>query len=1023
MRKAGVSYAFIPLAILIIGIAFLADHSTTYAVLTFSPTYATENCDDLLDNNNITDSSCVGSPGENVTAGAATANTIHTAWLTPDSIFSFYATSTPPDSFVAPGTDHALGANMGVIENTPKLGLGNSACNVTPAVDFTFFNATTDVTNTTSSLPEGFSDRHGILMMVDTVDNDGDGVYSDDGAVGDESPGTIAPGYYTAGDDDGDTLVNEDPPELLETDSGANTAEALAANETDVTVDVAAVDSTADLAAALDDFQTDVDVTDGTVFSVGDGILVDSEIMEITLIDLIATPDELTVVRGAAGTAAATHLTGTDIFVGGATALTAGDRILVETEIMVISKILVDTLIVIRTVPALTHSAGADVIILGSPVAGDGLANHVRYYPRWLNDTFDPDLDGLKLDPAANGFLPPLVPHARYSGMSLVLGVPVILGFVQFAPGGLTGFPAGNNFNELTTDLGWINQIILQDVSEVVSAPSAITSFCETQSHTRLFGVVAAVDRYKNPPAGTGLVDPVTGFGTNTHLSISYTQSGRDLDGDGIPNVDTYDTCATVANPGWDPTTNRPVPGQATDSDSDGIPEVDTNANTVIDAADGCDNAIVFPPVFDHESTPEGNCADNIDDDKDGRVNDNCPVVGADPEINQCDNNTDDDGDGFVNDGCAVVLVISEASIAGACANDFDDDFDFRVNDGCPANAAAEVQQCNEPEGFAVNDDSGDDGVINDGCFRNLLLAQEAGDLFLNGDDNCPILYNPLQTEGEDSQTWAFATGGGGGPRGDAMGDECDPNPNVADGDYLAIAVIDAICITPGTDGDGDGYCDATETALGSLPGVAGSTPEHHMVHPPFPLARGGATGGVPTACSDGVDNDGDGDIDGVDTGCQSPNDGDEDGLTDVGGTYTDNCPGNDALLVTDPVNVGAYNPTQTDTDGDTIGDACDDDIDGDGRTQTHERFTGHDVMDDCPNNVNHDAWTFDTNNSGNVNLVDLVGAPSFKNAFGTSQGDPTYFRQFDFNASGNVNLVDLVGTPGSFKNSFGTAC
>jgi len=454
---------------------------------------------------------------------------------------------------------------------------------------------------------------------------------------------------------------------------------------------------------------------------------------------------------------------------------------------------------------------------------------------------------------------------------------------------------------------------------------------------------------------------------------------------------------------------------------------------------DSCDNAIVFPPVFDHESTPEGNCTDNLDDDKDGRVNDNCPVVGASPEINQCDNNTDDDtadggedhsangGIGWVNDGCAVVLVISEASIAGACANDFD----FRVNDGCPAVGAAEVQQCNEPEGFAVNDDSGDDGVINDGCFRNILLAQEAGDLFLNGDDNCPILYNPLQTEGEDSQTWAFATGGGGGPRGDAMGDECDPNPNLSDGPYLAVAIIDAICITPGVDSDGDGYCDATEIALGQAGDEtnAGSTPEHDMVHPPFPLARNGAatvapaTDGVPTACSDGVDNDGDTNTDGADSGCGSPNDGDQDGLGDTTGTYIDNCPGNDALPLTASVNVANHNPTQRDTDGDTIGDACDDDIDGDGRTQTHERWTGHDIMDDCPNNSNHDAWPFDTNNSGNVNLLDLVGTPSFKNAFGTSQGDATYFRQFDFNGSGNVNLLDLVGTPGSFKTAFGTSC
>ncbi|MCH8838392.1 MAG: hypothetical protein IIA60_11445, partial [Candidatus Marinimicrobia bacterium] len=172
MRKAGVSYTLIPLAILVIGIAFLANQSATYAALTFDPVYEAELCDDLADDADITNSSCAPT-FSNLTAGAATDTTTHTTWATPDSNFTFLANTSPPDAFIAPSADIPLGADMGVINNLIKLGLGNSACSVAPIVDFFFFNATTDVTNTTNSWPEGFSDRHGILMMEDSLDDDG----------------------------------------------------------------------------------------------------------------------------------------------------------------------------------------------------------------------------------------------------------------------------------------------------------------------------------------------------------------------------------------------------------------------------------------------------------------------------------------------------------------------------------------------------------------------------------------------------------------------------------------------------------------------------------------------------------------------------------------------------------------------------------------------------------------------------------------------------------------------------------
>jgi CSLREA domain-containing protein len=53
----------------------------------------------------------------------------------------------------------------------------------------------------------------------------------------------------------------------------------------------------------------------------------------------------------------------------------------------------------------------------------------------------------------------------------------------------------------------------------------------------------------------------------------------------------------------------------------------------------------------------DANCADNIDNEGDGFVNDGCPADGASefdllPQGLMCTNQTDDDADGFVNDGC-----------------------------------------------------------------------------------------------------------------------------------------------------------------------------------------------------------------------------------------------------------------------------------------------------------------------------------------------------------------------------------
>src|SRR3990167_8250687 len=70
------------------------------------------------------------------------------------------------------------------------------------------------------------------------------------------------------------------------------------------------VDSAANLAEALDTSETGVDVTDGTLFNVGDGIQVENEIMLVTAI----VTNTLTVTRAIQSTTAATHADTTDVY-------------------------------------------------------------------------------------------------------------------------------------------------------------------------------------------------------------------------------------------------------------------------------------------------------------------------------------------------------------------------------------------------------------------------------------------------------------------------------------------------------------------------------------------------------------------------------------------------------------------------------------------------------------------------------------------------------------------------------------
>jgi putative hemolysin len=117
--------------------------------------------------------------------------------------------------------------------------------------------------------------------------------------------------------------------------------------------------------------------------------------------------------------------------------------------------------------------------------------------------------------------------------------------------------------------------------------------------------------------------------------------------------------------------------------------------------------------------------------------------------------------------------------------------------------------------------------------------------------------------------------------------------------------------------------------------------------------------------------------------------DSDGDGIADA----IDNCPSD-------------YNPAQTDTDGDGLGNVCDPDDDNDGFTDDKELYMGTDPLDACPDNPSDDAWPPDVNRDTRANVGDLL---AFVPRLLTRVGDALYSPRFDLNVDGRVNVGDIL--------------
>lgn len=213
-------------------------------------------------------------------------------------------------------------------------------------------------------------------------------------------------------------------------------------------------------------------------------------------------------------------------------------------------------------------------------------------------------------------------------------------------------------------------------------------------------------------------------------------------------------------------------------------------------------------------------CDNYIDDDGDQTVNDGCPTVGDKPESGkQCEgganpNDKDDDGDGWVNDGCPAIdepeknpttkpneggiNLITNPKEEGtytfttASLGQRDADGDGYENnlDTCPL-----ITNVGDPRAKGVGDV--DEDGLDAACDPNDMVtnSDQDGDGYVNRQDNCPLVAN-----GEEGSNQKDSDRNDQGqPRPDRIGDDCDPNPGVPDGELLTNQLSSDVTIKAGS--------------------------------------------------------------------------------------------------------------------------------------------------------------------------------------------------------------------------------
>lgn len=238
-------------------------------------------------------------------------------------------------------------------------------------------------------------------------------------------------------------------------------------------------------------------------------------------------------------------------------------------------------------------------------------------------------------------------------------------------------------------------------------------------------------------------------------------------------------------------------------------------------------------PIFENRGYPLFPCevgsSNNDDPADDNKVNDGCPQVGAVSEASipgACDNAVSDDPeDSDVNDGCPQAGSISEAGrIPGGCSGNDEGGCVYRANasdagthsfmtlSGSQRDADGDgiensLDVCSlvangawNPRGIDLTNDPDQDGLPNEcdpnpdtpspgsppGCPAGFTGFDEDLDCFSNRQDNCPTdnqLQNPNEPAGPNNKPNPVDSDG------DGIGDACDPDPDVPNGENIFFCV------------------------------------------------------------------------------------------------------------------------------------------------------------------------------------------------------------------------------------------